>query len=53
VGDRAKRLIKLFDGQISSDVRQDGAAVPSVGGWDGGPRGRLEDQQTIQMERLR
>jgi putative ABC transport system ATP-binding protein len=53
VGDRAKRLIKLFDGQISSDVRQDGAAVPSVGGWDGAPRGRLEDQQTIQMERLR
>jgi putative ABC transport system ATP-binding protein len=54
VGDRAKRLIKLFDGRISSDVRQDGAAAPSVGGWDGAPRGgRLEDQQTIQMERLR
>ncbi|MCO1593895.1 ABC transporter ATP-binding protein [Micromonospora sp. RHAY321] len=43
VGDRAKRLIKLFDGQISSDVRQDGAPHG----------GRLEDQQTILMERLR
>jgi len=50
VGDRTKRLIKLFDGQISSDVRQDGAAVPgdAVAGWDGAPRygGRLADQPT-------
>jgi putative ABC transport system ATP-binding protein len=47
VGDRTKRLVKLFDGQISSDLRQDGVAAPSVGGWDGGPYGdRLADQQT-------
>jgi putative ABC transport system ATP-binding protein len=39
VGDRTKRLVKLFDGQISSDVRQDGAATPSVGGRDGTPHG--------------
>jgi putative ABC transport system ATP-binding protein len=54
VADRANRLIKLFDGQISSDVRQDGTAVPA-GAVSSAPRHaiRLADQPTIQMERLR
>jgi putative ABC transport system ATP-binding protein len=45
VGGRAKRLIKLFDGQISADVRQDAR------GWDG--RAASPDQTTIQLERIR
>jgi putative ABC transport system ATP-binding protein len=41
VGDRAKRLVKLFDGQISADVRQDDAAHQ---------RGRAIDRPTLEME---
>ncbi|BCJ60699.1 ABC transporter ATP-binding protein [Micromonospora endophytica] len=43
VGARARRLIKLFDGQISSDVRQRPIGVAPA----------LADQPTIQLERLR
>ncbi|MFC0029240.1 ABC transporter ATP-binding protein [Micromonospora chaiyaphumensis] len=45
VGSRARRLIKLFDGQISADVRQDGPA--GAGGAD-----RMLDQPTATMERI-
>ncbi|MGW0434325.1 ABC transporter ATP-binding protein [Micromonospora sp. NPDC003197] len=43
VGERAKRLIKLFDGQISSDVRQDRAGRPAA---------RSAEQPTMQWERI-
>jgi putative ABC transport system ATP-binding protein len=47
VGSRAKRLITLFDGQISSDVRQDGRTGPDAGagGWS-------TDRPTTQLERI-
>ncbi|MEV4757922.1 ABC transporter ATP-binding protein [Micromonospora sp. NPDC049559] len=55
VGARAKRLIKLFDGQIASDVRQDGPAGPGGPGGapgDSGPGDRLGDRPTVPLERI-
>jgi putative ABC transport system ATP-binding protein len=48
VADRAKRLIRLFDGEIASDQRQDGATT------DPGPAGVDQSEQpTIQLDRIR